>query len=233
MSILSLKNIHKSYPQGSSTLSILRDLDLEVNRGEIVAITGQSGAGKSSLLAIMSGIDRPDSGQVMIGTTHLSSLSENELTQFRGKNIGIVFQQFHLVPHLTALENVMLPLEIAGDKKAEEKARQSLINVGLEARSSHFPSQLSGGESQRVAIARAFTTEPEFLLADEPSGSLDTTTGSQVMDLLFNEVKRRGMTLVIVTHSEELALKCSRQFKLSQGKLIESTKVPGTVKEDL
>ncbi len=233
MSILSLKNIHKSYSQGSSTLSILKDLKLEVNQGEIVAITGQSGAGKSSLLAIMSGIDRPDSGQIIVGTTHLSSLNENELTQFRGKNIGIVFQQFHLVPHLTALENVMLPLEIAGDKRAEEKARQSLLNVGLEARSNHFPSQLSGGECQRVAIARAFTTEPEFLLADEPSGSLDTATGSQVMDLLFNEVKRRGMTLVIVTHSEDLALKCSRQFKLSQGKLIESTRPPESIKGTL
>ncbi len=233
MSILSLKNIHKSYSQGSSTLSILKDLELEVNQGEIVAITGQSGAGKSSLLAIMSGIDRPDSGQIIVGTTHLSSLNENELTQFRGKNIGIVFQQFHLVPHLTALENVMLPLEIAGDKRAEEKARQSLLNVGLEARSNHFPSQLSGGECQRVAIARAFTTEPEFLLADEPSGSLDTATGSQVMDLLFNEVKRRGMTLVIVTHSEDLALKCSRQFKLSQGKLIESIRPPESIKGNL
>jgi len=233
LSILSLKNINKSYSQGTTTLSILKDLDLEVMRGDIVAITGQSGAGKSSLLAIIAGIDRPDSGQILIGATQLNSLNENELTQFRGKNIGIVFQQFHLIPHLTALENVMLPLEIAGEKKAEEKARKSLSSVGLSERSNHFPSQLSGGECQRVAIARAFTTEPEFLLADEPSGSLDTTTGSQVIDLLFHEVKRRGMTLVIVTHSEDLALKCNRRFRLSQGKLIESPRLSETIKEDL
>ena len=227
MSILSLNKISKSYIQGATNLHILKQLDLEVNRGEIVAITGQSGAGKSSLLAIIAGIDRPDSGQIIIGDTNLNSLSENELTKFRGKKIGIVFQQFHLIPHLTALENVMLPLEIAGDRHAVTQARQSLASVGLAERANHFPSQLSGGECQRVAIARAFTTEPEFLLADEPSGSLDSATGNQVMDLLFSEVKRRAMTLVIVTHSEDLALKCNRQFRLKEGKLTESTGLSG------
>lgn len=224
MSILSLKKINKSYTQGATNLHILKHLDFEVNRGDIVAITGQSGAGKSSLLAIIAGIDRPDSGEIIIGDTNLGSLSENDLTKFRGRNIGIVFQQFHLIPHLTALENVMLPLEIAGIRNAAHRARQSLESVGLGERAHHFPSQLSGGECQRVAIARAFTTEPEFLLADEPSGSLDSATGNQVMDLLFSEVKRRAMTLVIVTHSDELALKCNRQFKLSQGTITELTR---------
>lgn len=219
MNVLELNKVCKSYAQGSSKIQVLKDLDFQVKRGETVAITGQSGSGKSTLLALMSGIDRPDSGIITVANTDLSTLNESQLTKFRGSKLGIVFQQFHLIPHLTALENVMLALEIAGDPSAESKAKEALVSVGLSLRENHYPGQLSGGECQRVAIARAFVTNPEFLIADEPSGNLDPTTGSQVMELLFNQVLSRKMTLIVVTHSMDLANKCQRIFKLSSGNL--------------
>ncbi len=219
MNVLELNKVCKSYSQGSSKIQVLKDLDFQVKRGETVAITGQSGSGKSTLLALMSGIDRPDSGTITVAKTDLATLTESQLTKFRGSKLGIVFQQFHLIPHLTALENVMLALEIAGDPSAESKAKDALASVGLSLRENHYPGQLSGGECQRVAIARAFVTNPEFLIADEPSGNLDPTTGSQVMELLFNQVLSRKMTLIVVTHSMDLANKCQRIFKLSSGNL--------------
>ena len=225
MNVLALKKVSKSYSQGDTKIQILNDLDFQVKRGETVAITGQSGSGKSTLLALIAGIDRPDSGTITIGETDLSTLDESQLTKFRGAKLGIVFQQFHLIPYLTALENVMLALEISGDHSAQSKAKEALASVGLSSREKHYPSQLSGGECQRVAIARAFVTNPEFLIADEPSGNLDPATGSQVMDLLFNQVLSRKMTLIVVTHSIELAKKCQRIFKLSSGclNIVQST----------
>jgi len=222
MTVLELEKIHKSYIQGGSKIEVLKGIDFVVEQGELIAIRGQSGSGKSTLLAILAGIDRPDSGVIKISNTNLAGMSESDLTRFRGHRIGIVFQQFHLVPHLTAIENVMLPLEIAKDKKALVKARECLASVGLGHRENHFPSQLSGGECQRVAIARAFITDPQLLLADEPSGNLDPDTGFMVMNLLFDQVKNRRMTLIVVTHSAELAAKCQRSFQLKDGILRES-----------
>ena len=222
MTVLELEKIHKSYIQGGSKIEVLKGIDFVVEQGELIAIRGQSGSGKSTLLAILAGIDRPDSGVIKISNTNLAGMSESDLTRFRGHRIGIVFQQFHLVPHLTAIENVMLPLEIAKDKKSLVKARECLASVGLGHRENHFPSQLSGGECQRVAIARAFITDPQLLLADEPSGNLDPDTGFMVMNLLFDQVKNRRMTLIVVTHSAELAAKCQRSFQLKDGILRES-----------
>jgi putative ABC transport system ATP-binding protein len=191
----------------------------EIKSGEIVAVVGQSGSGKSTLLSLLAGLDRPEEGHIIIRGQDIVSLSEQQMTSFRAKNIGIVFQHFHLMPHLTALENVMLPLEILGEEQIEARAREILGLMGLGHREEHFPSQLSGGESQRVAIARALVVQPQFLLADEPSGSLDSETGEKVMDVFFDVVRQKKMTTVLVTHSEPLARRCDRILTLKNGLL--------------
>lgn len=218
MSLL-LQNIRKSYSQGTSEIQVLKGLMAEIRSGEIVAVVGQSGSGKSTLLSLLAGLDRPQSGQIVIRGQDIVGLSEQQMTSFRAKNIGIVFQHFHLMPHLTALENVMLPLEILEEGRIEERARDILGLMGLGHREEHFPSQLSGGESQRVAIARALVVQPQFLLADEPSGSLDSETGEKVMDVFFDVVRQKKMTTVLVTHSEALARRCDRVLTLKNGLL--------------
>jgi len=216
---LKLTNLRKSYLQGAQKLEILRGINSEIQSGEIVAIVGQSGSGKSTLLTLLAGLDHADDGKIEVSNIDITNMNQKQLTEFRGKKIGIVFQQFHLLGHLKAIENVALPLEISKDKFALEKAKKMLQLVGLGDRTDHFPSQLSGGECQRVAIARALVTEPEILLADEPNGNLDVKTGEQVMNLFFEIVKKNKITTILVTHSPELAQKCDRQLRLQDGLL--------------
>lgn len=216
---LQIKSLAKSYRQGTQKLDILKGLEADIKSGEVVAILGQSGSGKSTFLSLVAGLDAVDNGHIVISGTDICGLSEDQITEFRGKNMGIVFQQFHLLNHLTALENVMIPLEILGDASAEAKARAILDSVGLKDRVDHLPSQLSGGECQRVAIARALVTKPKVLLADEPSGNLDAATGERVMDLLLKVARENQVTTVLVTHSEELAKKCDRKLVLKNGVL--------------
>jgi putative ABC transport system ATP-binding protein len=214
---LKLQAVTKKYQQGDSEIEVLKGLSAEIRNSEIVAIVGQSGSGKSTLLSLLAGLDRPTSGQIFIADQEISQLSEQEMTSFRGRKIGIVFQQFHLLPHLTAMENVMLPLEIWDEGDREARAEQALTQMGLGHRLHHVPSQLSGGECQRVAIARALVGRPEILLADEPSGNLDTLTGRKVMDVFFEVVRAHKVTTVLVTHSEALAKACDRQLVLENG----------------
>lgn len=216
---LQVKHVSKSYQQGSASIAVLRDLNLQVEAGETVAIIGQSGSGKSTLLSLLAGLDDPDSGEIIIAGENLNHKSIEEKTHFRGEHIGIVFQQFHLIPHLTALENITLPLEILGRAADVSLARELLEKVGLSHRSMHYPPQMSGGENQRVALARALITEPDLLLADEPSGNLDQSTGEKVTQLLFDLVKGEKRTLILVTHNSELAMKCDRQLRLVDGGL--------------
>jgi len=216
---LRLSDVKKSYQQGQQKLEILRGLNLEIKKAEVLAILGQSGSGKSTLLTLLAGLDTPDSGEIEISGSIISKLNQAQRTEFRGKKIGIVFQQFHLLSHLKALENVALPLEIAGDPEAIGKAKLMLEQVGLSHRSSHFPSQLSGGECQRVAIARALVTRPEILLADEPSGNLDVKTGEIVMKVFMDTVRKNNITTILVTHSIELANLCDRKLNLINGVL--------------
>ncbi len=215
--ILKVQDLKKSFIQGERKISVLKGLNLEVEKGESVAILGQSGSGKSTLLSLLAGLDRPTSGSVQVSGQDLGKLSEEELTRFRGKNIGLVFQQFHLMKHLTAIENVKLPFEILDIEGGQKKAENLLERLGLGHRMDHLTHQLSGGECQRVAIARAMMTEPELLLADEPSGNLDRETGEQVINQLFELAKQNQLSLVVVTHSEQLALRCGRQLKLRDG----------------
>jgi len=216
--ILEIKGLDKSFPQaGHGQIEVLKNLNLEVHEGETVAVVGQSGCGKSTLLSLLAGLDRQTSGSLRIRGMEISEMSEVKLTQFRAENIGIIFQQFYLMPHLTALENVSLPLEMFGQEDSIEHAQEALLQVGLAEREKHFPHQLSGGESQRVAIARAVVIRPSILLADEPTGNLDNATGVQVANLLFDLVKNTGTTLLLVTHNTELAQRCSRQLTLHSG----------------
>ncbi len=207
-----------SSPEG--TLTILDEVSLQVAAGETVAVVGASGAGKSTLLALLAGLDEPTSGTVVLGGTELSALDEDGRAEARAKHVGFVFQSFHLVPSLTALENVMLPLELAGRGDARATAREVLAQVGLASRLGHYPRQLSGGEQQRVAIARAFVTRPAVLFADEPTGNLDTATGGRVMQLLFDLNRATGTTLVLVTHDRAIAERCDRVIALDAGKLV-------------
>ena len=203
---------------GGARLKILDDLRFGVEKGETVAVMGQSGSGKSTLLSLLGGLDYPDSGNVSIDGANISSMNENSLAGFRAKHVGFVFQQFFLMPHLTAAENVALPLEIAGAPDAVRLSEEALDQTGLGDRKHHFPNQLSGGESQRVAIARALVARPSLLLADEPTGNLDVGIGNLVTDLLFDLVGKLGMTMVMVTHNPELAERCDRTLKLIQGR---------------
>lgn len=201
-------------------IRLFRDLNLEIRAGETVAILGASGCGKSTLLGLLAGLDVPSEGRVLLTDTDMTSLSEDQRAILRGRELGFVFQAFHLLSGLTALENVMLPLELAGVPTPESRAREALEQVGLGDRTGHYPQQLSGGEQQRVAIARAFVTEPRVLLADEPTGNLDRHTGHRVQDLLFELNAAHGTTLVLVTHDPELASRCQRVLSLEEGQLV-------------
>ena len=216
--ILEIKNLTKNFVQADkSNIEVLKNLNLEVIKGETLAVVGQSGSGKSTLLSLLAGLDRQTSGSLKLHNKELFNLSEVEMTQFRAENIGIIFQQFYLMPHLTSLENVSLPLEMFGYKESRDRALEAIDQVGLSDRIKHFPHQLSGGESQRVAIARAIVIRPSILLADEPTGNLDNSTGRQIADLIFNLVKNTEMTMLLVTHNTELANRCSRQVTLKNG----------------
>ena len=204
---------------GAARLDILNDVSFDIARGEAVAIVGASGSGKSTLLGLLAGLDMPSAGQVLLDGADIFTLDEDGRAALRGQLIGFVFQSFQLLPFLTALENVMLPLELAGTAQARTQAQEMLARVGLAERFTHYPNQLSGGEQQRVAIARAFVRAPKLLLADEPTGNLDAATGAQVIDLMFELNRERGTTLLLVTHDEALSRRCTRQLRLVAGRL--------------
>lgn len=206
-----------SLGEGAARVHILKDVSLAIAKGESVGLVGPSGSGKSTLLMVLAGLERPDSGKVTVAGTDINRLGEDELALFRGRHIGIVFQSFHLIPTMTALENVAVPLELAGCADAFAHARRELEAVGLGARLDHYPAQLSGGEQQRVALARALAPNPAILVADEPTGNLDETTGAQIADLIFAKHAERGMTLVLVTHDADLAQRCDRVIRLRSG----------------
>jgi putative ABC transport system ATP-binding protein len=218
--IVRVEALGKTVPNGSTGLTILSDVSFDVSAGEAVAIIGVSGSGKSTLLGLMAGLDTPSAGRVSINGHDLFSLDEDGRAALRARQLGFVFQSFQLLPAMTALENVMLPLELAGDRDARSAAAKMLERVGLEERLHHYPKQLSGGEQQRVAIARAFVTQPALLLADEPTGNLDAATGTQVIELMFELNAERGTTLVLVTHDESLSQRCDRVLRLSAGRLV-------------
>lgn len=217
--ILAIKSLTKSVQTDGKTLDILHPMDLEVNSGDSLAIVGASGSGKSTLLSIIAGLDLPTSGEVYLKSNSLHTLNEEQRSAVRAQHVGFIFQQFLLVNSLTALENVMLPAELAGMKDAESRAKALLEKVDLGDRMSHFPSQLSGGEQQRVAIARAFIYQPDILFADEPTGNLDSKTGRHIADLLFEINQQVGTTLVLVTHDPKLAARCKTQVTMDSGKL--------------
>jgi putative ABC transport system ATP-binding protein len=219
-SVLRARGIGKTVKSGTSDLVILREIDLAVTRGEAVAVVGASGSGKSTLLAILAGLDTPSTGAVQLDGQDLFALDEDARARLRAMNVGFVFQSFQLLPALTALENVMLPLELADDAQAESRAREILTRVGLSERLHHYPKHLSGGEQQRVALARAFVVRPKLLLADEPTGSLDSDSGAEVIGLLFEMNREFGTTLVLVTHDESLAARCGRVVRLAGGRIV-------------
>jgi putative ABC transport system ATP-binding protein len=216
---IALRGVNLSLGGGATRVHILRDIDLNIGRGEAVALLGPSGSGKSTLLMVMTGLERADSGSIVVAGEDLGKLDEDTLARFRGKNIGIVFQAFHLIPTMTALENVAVPLELAGVDDAFARAERELIAVGLGGRLSHYPAQLSGGEQQRVALARAVAPNPAILVADEPTGNLDETTGSEIVELLFHGSRQHGTTLVLVTHDTALAERCDRILHIHSGRL--------------
>jgi putative ABC transport system ATP-binding protein len=217
-SLLEVQNLHVSLPSLAGDVNILKGIDLSVKKGEAIGLTGPSGSGKSTLLMILAGLELPSAGSVVMNGHCLSDMDEDALARFRQTNIGIVFQSFHLIPTLTAFENVTLPLELAGmDKDYLEKAETALANVGLAQRLDHYPGQLSGGEQQRVALARAVVAQPPVLLADEPTGNLDQSNGSQIMDLIFGLKESLGVTLIMVTHDMNLAQRCDRIIPLRDG----------------
>lgn len=214
-----IKNLNKSYYLDTQKIEILKDLNVEIKTSEVVAVLGSSGSGKSTLLSLLAGLDFCDSGEIRFNQIDIARLNQKELTAFRAEHIGIVFQNYYLVSHLTALENVLLPLEIQNKMTLPEEAINLLQKVGLGHRLHHVPGELSGGESQRLAIARALISKPQLLLADEPSGSLDTETGKKVMDLFFEQVRANGTTTVLVTHDRGIADRCDRVLKLENGQL--------------
>ena len=218
--MLEARSLGKQVSSPEGMLTILDDVSLQVAAGESVAVVGASGAGKSTLLALLAGLDEPSAGGVWLEGIELSALDEDGRAAARARHVGFVFQAFHLIPSLTALENVMLPLELAGRADARAAAREVLAQVGLESRLSHYPRQLSGGEQQRVAIARAFVTRPSVLFADEPTGNLDTVTGARVMQLLFDLNAASGTTLVLVTHDRAIATRCNRVIELDAGRMV-------------
>jgi len=218
--VLKAESVTKKVSSPEGTLTILAEVDLQIAAGETVAIVGASGAGKSTLLALLAGLDEPSAGRVWLNGAELTALDEDGRAAVRARHVGFVFQSFHLVPSLTAIENVMLPLELAGMPKARSAAAEVLAQVNLSPRREHYPRQLSGGEQQRVAIARAFVTRPAVLFADEPTGNLDSVTGERIIELLFDLNKAAQTTLVVVTHDEAIARRCGRIIKIEAGRLV-------------
>jgi putative ABC transport system ATP-binding protein len=218
-SAIALAGVNLSLGRGAAHVHILKNVDLHIGVGEAVGLVGPSGSGKSTLLMVMAGLERPDTGSVIVAGEDLGRLDEDGLALFRGRNVGIVFQSFHLIPTMTALENVAVPLELAADPDAYARAEHELGLVGLSDRLAHYPAELSGGEQQRVALARALAPNPRILVADEPTGNLDEATGRQIIDLLFAQHAERGMTLVLVTHDAMLAGRCERVLRLRSGRI--------------
>ena len=218
--MIELRGVSKTVPSGTGSLTILHPLDLAIERGRVVAITGPSGSGQSTLLGLIAGLDAPTEGHILLDGVDITLLDEDALARLRGVRVGIVFQFFHLLPSLTAFENVLVPMEIAGVRDARARARALLDEVGLADRAHHYPSQLSGGEQQRVAIARALANDPPILLADEPTGNLDSTTGRQIIDLLLAINRDRGTTLVLVTHDPDLARVADMSVALRDGRVV-------------
>jgi putative ABC transport system ATP-binding protein len=216
---IALSGVNLSLGRGAGRVHILKDIDLHIGHGEAVGLVGPSGSGKSTLLMVMAGLERPDAGAVVIAGEQLGVLDEDALALFRGRNVGIVFQSFHLIPTMTAQENVAVPLEFAGVADAHERAARELDAVGLSERRLHYPAELSGGEQQRVALARALAPDPAILLADEPTGNLDEETGAEIIELLFAKHRQRGTTLVLVTHDSALAARCDRVVRLRSGRI--------------
>jgi putative ABC transport system ATP-binding protein len=216
---IALSGVNLTLGRGAARVHILKDIDLHIGRGEAIGLVGPSGSGKTTLLMVMAGLERADTGSIEVAGSDLRGLDEDGLARFRGRNVGIVFQSFHLIPTMTALENVAVPLELAGNADAFTRAKQELAAVGLGARLDHYPAQLSGGEQQRVALARALSPNPAILVADEPTGNLDEATGRQVIDLLFAGHVERGTTLVLVTHDPALAQRCDRIVHMRSGRI--------------
>jgi putative ABC transport system ATP-binding protein len=214
---ISVKNLNKHFLQGKNTINVLNDVNLDIKSGEIIALLGKSGSGKTTMLSMLAGLDRPDQGNIIVDDQDLTKLSEEALCEYRAKKLGIVFQQFHLIPHLTAFENVLLSFEINGYED-KDTAMKWLEMVGLKDRADHYPAMLSGGEQQRVAIARALSFGPPILLADEPTGNLDVETGKSIIDILFKMVREKKITMILVTHDDELAAKADRIVRLIGGK---------------
>jgi putative ABC transport system ATP-binding protein len=227
--IVRLSDVHLDMASDAGTVNILRGITLDISAGETAAVVGPSGAGKSSLMMVAGGLERATSGRVEVAGRDLGPLGDDDRARLRRDNIGIVFQGFHLIPTMTALENVALPLEFAGRGDAFELAEAALKRVGLGHRIGHYPAQLSGGEQQRVAVARAFVTRPKLLLADEPTGNLDGTTGKQVMDLLFELARADGTTLILITHDMALAGRCDRILRIADGLLVSDERLPAAL----
>jgi putative ABC transport system ATP-binding protein len=214
---IALTGVNLSLGRGAARVHILKDVDLHIGSGEAIGLVGPSGSGKSTLLMVIAGLERADSGSITVAGTELAALDEDALARFRGRHIGIVFQSFHLIPTMTALENVAVPLELAGAADAQERAARELAAVGLSARQQHYPAELSGGEQQRVALARALAPDPAILIADEPTGNLDESTGAEIIDLIFAGQRARGTTLLLVTHDPQLAKRCDRVVRMRSG----------------
>ncbi|MBC7282428.1 ABC transporter ATP-binding protein [Hoeflea sp.] len=229
-SIVTLRQANLTLGTGASSVHVLKGIDIDIAAGESVGIVGPSGSGKSTLLMVVAGLERLDSGEVYVADHALHTLSEDAVAAVRGRSVGIVFQSFHLIPNMTALENVAVPLELAGRANAFDRAREELIAVGLGDRLNHYPGQLSGGEQQRVAIARALAPDPVLIVADEPTGNLDGETGRQIADLLFAKQSERGATLLLVTHDVTLADRCNRQIAVRSGRIVpDAASVAGKV----
>ncbi len=223
---VAMRGVDLSLGRGAARVHILRNVGLTIAKGEAVGIVGASGSGKSTLLMIMAGLERPDRGDVEIDGVRLGGLNEDALARFRGARVGIVFQSFHLIPTMTALENVAAPLELGGAPDALARARAELAQMGLADRAGHYPAQLSGGEQQRVALARALSPNPSLLIADEPTGNLDEATGRAIMDIIFDLPARRGATLVLVTHDAALAARCGRMIRMRSGLIEPAQSIP-------
>jgi putative ABC transport system ATP-binding protein len=224
--LIEVRDLYLTLPSTAGPVNILRGVDLGVAPGEAVGIVGPSGSGKTSLLMVIAGLERPTSGQVRVAGHELTQMDEDSLARLRRDKLGFIFQAFHLIPTMTALENVAIPLELAGAADATARARAALASVGLAHRLTHLPGQLSGGEQQRVALARACAPEPPLLLADEPTGNLDHATGAQVMDLLFELRERQGATLLLITHDPALTARCDRLVRMADGQLAEGERLP-------